>query len=414
MDIDKKSTGSKSTGLTETKVKALKPKDKPYKASDSAGLYLLVNPNGSKLWRLKYRIAGSEKVLAIGPFPDISIKIAREQRGEARRLIAQDIDPMAERKQVKHAELAAKENSFETIARRWLADWSPARSERHALYVKRRLEADVFSTIGARPIAQIEAPELVSMVKGIAKRGAHDMAQRALQTTGQIFRYAIAHGHAIRNPATDVKVSDILPSRIKTNYARVDAKELPTLLRSVEAYQGNTTRLAMKLLALTFVRTGELIAARWEEFDLEAARWDIPGKRMKMRTPHIVPLSEQAIEVLETLKLLSGHNALVFPGERNHDKPMSNNTILKALERMGYKGTMTGHGFRGVASTILHEQGYTHDHIELQLAHAPRNAVSASYNHALYLSQRSKMMQDWADYLDRARKGAKVLPFKAA
>jgi integrase len=197
------------------------------------------------------------------------------------------------------------------------------------------------------------------------------------------------------------------------NYARVDAKELPNLLRSIEVYRGTpVTRLAIKLMAVTFVRTSELIGAKWTEFDFEAARWDIPGERMKMRTPHIVPLAAQAVEVLETLQTLTGKSEWLFPGDRDSKKPMSNNTVLKALERMGYKGRMTGHGFRGLASTILHEQGCAHEHIELQLAHAPRNAVSAAYNHALYLEPRAKMMQEWADFLERTQRGGKVLPFR--
>ncbi len=277
------------------------------------------------------------------------------------------------------------------------------------------MEADILPCLGARPIALIEAPELVAMVKAIEQRGARDIAKRALETTGQVFRYAIAHGYAKRNPVAEIRPSDILPSTRKVNYARVDARELPDLLRAIEVYPGtHVTRLALKLIALTFVRTSELIGARWAEFDLEAARWDIPAERMKMRTPHIVPLSRQALDVLNTLRTLTGESEWLFPGDRNAKKPMSNNTILKALERMGYKGRMTGHGFRGLASTILHEQGYNHEHIELQLAHAPRNAVSAAYNHALYLEPRAKMMQDWADYLEQAQRGGKVLPFRGS
>ena len=236
-----------------------------------------------------------------------------------------------------------------------------------------------------------------------------------METTGQIFRFAIAHGYAQRNPATEIRPRDILKTSQKVNFARIDAKELPELLRRIEVYQGtHITRLALKLMALTFVRTSELIGARWSEFDLKGARWDIPAERMKMRTPHIVPLARQSIEVLETLHDLTGNSEWLFPGDRNLAKSMSNNTILKALERMGYKGRMTGHGFRGLASTVLHEQGYNHDHIELQFAHAPRNAVSAAYNHALYLEPRAKMMQDWADFLERTQRGAKVLPFREA
>lgn len=227
-----------------------------------------------------------------------------------------------------------------------------------------------------------------------------------------MFRYAIAHGKATRNPATDIKPSDVLAARQKQNLARIDGKELPALLRHIEAYQGaSITRLAMRLMAMTFVRTTELIGARWSEFDLEAARWNIPAERMKMKTPHIVPLSMQAVNLLKTLHLLTGQGALLFPGERDHDKPMSNNTMLKALERMGYKGRMTGHGFRGVASTQLHEMGFDHAHIELQLAHQERDEVSAAYNYATYLKQRAKMMQHWSDYLDTCTTG-KVLPFK--
>jgi integrase len=276
----------------------------------------------------------------------------------------------------------------------------------------RRLEADVFPAIGTRPISAIEAPELVAMVKAIEKRGALDIAKRALQTTGQVFRYAIAHGKASRNPATDIKPADVLRGRVKTNYARVDATELPALLRKIEAYQGTpTTRLAIKLMALTFVRTGELIGARWSEFDLDAARWDIPAVRMKMKTPHVVPLSPQAIDVLRTLHTVTGDRELLFPGERDHDRSMSNNTILKALERMGYKYRMTGHGFRGVASTVLHEHGFDHAHIELQLAHIERNEVSAAYNHALYLPQRAALMAWWGNYVESVAKG-NVLPLR--
>jgi integrase len=294
----------------------------------------------------------------------------------------------------------------------WREHWQDGKSPRHVEYVKRRMEADIFPSLGARPIAEIEAPELVAMTKAIEQRGARDIAKRALETVGQVFRYAIAHGYAKRNPASEIRPRDILKSTRKVNYSRVDAKELPGLLRTIEVYQGtHVTRLSMKLMALTFVRTGELIGARWAEFDMKEARWDLPAERMKMRTPHIVPLSRQALEVLDTLRTLTGQSEWLFPGDRNAKKPMSNNTILKALERMGYKGRMTGHGFRGLASTILHEQGYAHEHIELQLAHAPRNAVSAAYNHALHLKARVKMMQGWADYLERTQRGGTVLPF---
>ena len=398
--------------LTDTAIKKAKSGPSPAKLSDGKGMYLLVTESGSKLWRWKYRADGKEKVMALGSYPDVSLAQAREAMGTARKLLAAGSDPMAKRKADKLAKQSAAENSFQTVALLWWDQWRSAKSPRHADDVHKRFKADVFPAIGKRPISDIQAPELVAMVKAIAGRGALDIAKRALQTSGQVFRYAIAHGLAQRNPATDIKPADILASRKAGNYARLDAKELPELLRHMEAYQGApVTRLAMKLMALTFVRTSELIGARWVEFDLEAGRWDIPPERMKMKTPHIVPLSSQSITVLRTLQLVSGHGALVFPGERDHEKPMSNNTILKALERMGYKGRMTGHGFRGIASTVLHEMGLNHAHIELQLAHQERDQVSAAYNHATYLKERAKMMQHWGDYLENCITG-KVLAFK--
>jgi len=398
--------------LTDTAIKKARPGDKPVKLSDGKGMYLLVNPVGSKLWRWKYRVLGKEKVMSLGAYPDVSLAQARDGMAQARKTLAGGDDPMAIRKADKVATRTAAENSFETVARLWWAHWKPARSEQHAGQVMRRFEANVFPHIGARPVSEIQAPELVLMLKFIEARGVNDLAKRALQTSSQVFRYAVAHGQATRNPATDIKPGDVLASRQKQNLARIDSKELPSLLRHIDVYQGAaTTRLAMRLMAITFVRTSELIGARWAEFDLEGERWDIPAERMKMKAPHIVPLSTQAVNLLRTLHLITGHSVMLFPGERDHEKSMSNNTILKALERMGYKGRMTGHGFRGVASTLLHEMGFDHAHIELQLAHQDRDEVSAAYNHATYLKQRKKMMQAWGDYLD-ACMTAKVLAFE--
>jgi integrase len=398
--------------LTETAIKKAKPGAKPVKLSDGKGLYLLVSPAGSKLWRWKYRVLGKEKVMALGIYPDVSLAQAREGMAVARKSRAAGTDPMVKRKADKVASRTAAINSFEAVARVWWAHWKPARSEQHAGQVMRRFEANVFPHIGARPVSEIQAPELVAMLKAIEARGVNDLAKRALQTSGQVFRYAIAHGLAKRNPAIDIKPGDVLASRQKQNLARIDSKELPELLRHIDAYQGAAiTRLAIRLMALTFVRTTELIGARWEEFDLDGMRWDIPAVRMKMKTPHIVPLSTQAVSALKTLHLVTGHSPRLFPGERDHEKSMSNNTILKALERMGYKGRMTGHGFRGVASTLLHEMGFDHAHIELQLAHQERDEVSAAYNHATYLKQRAKMMQDWGDYLETCTSG-KILSFQ--
>jgi len=400
--------------LTDTEIRRSRPADKPYRMADSGGLYLQIAPTGGKLWRWKYRFDGKEKLMSLGHYPDVSLAEARERHTEARKLLAAGVDPMAERKAEKTAKCEAEVNSFETVADLWLKHWRADKSPRHADTTARRLQSNIYPYLGSRPIAEIEPPELVAMVKAIEARGVGDLAKRALETTGQIFRFAIAHGYTSRNPAAEFKPSDVLKPTHKTNMARIDAKELPALLRAIEVYRGKVvTRLAIKLLALTFVRTSELIGARWEEFDLEARRWTILAERMKMRTPHIVPLSRQAIEMLELLQSLTGAGKLLFPGDYNAKRAMSNNTILKALERMGYKGRMTGHGFRGLASTVLHEQGYNHEHIELQLAHAPRNAVSAAYNHALYLEPRAKMMQDWADFLEQTQRGGKVLPFRS-
>ena len=395
--------------LTDTEIKKTKPGEKAYALTDGAGLYLWVTPAGGKLWRWSYRFEGKEKTMSYGKYPDVPLALARELHQNARKLLASGVDPMAKRKADKLENQISQENSFEAVAKKWLAHWRVNKSIRHADSVQRRLEADVFPALGSRPINKIEAPELVKMAKAIEGRGALDIAKRALETTGQIFRYAIANGYAQRNPASDIRPSDVLKPTTKVNYARIDAKELPALLCKIEVYQGvQITRLAMKLMAFTFVRTGELIGAKWAEFDLDNGRWDIPAERMKMRSPHIVPLSSQVLEVLRLLKLITGKGEWLFPGAHGSKKPMSNNTILKALERMGYKGKMTGHGFRGLASTILHEQGFNHDHIELQLAHSPRNAVSAAYNHALYLEPRAKMMQDWANYLEASLRSGQI------
>jgi len=399
--------------LTNLKIQTAKPMAKPYRLPDGKGLFLWITPVGGKGWRWKYRFEGAEKLMTLGQYPEISLADARERLTVGRKRLADGVDPMADRKAEKTAAETSATNSFKTVAALWLEHWHEGKSHRHVDYVKRRMETDILPCLGSRPIAEIEAPELVAMAKVIQDRGARDIAKRSLETTGQIFRYAIAHGYTRRNPASEIRPSDVLKTAHKVNYARLDAKEFPQLLRAIEVYQGTAvTRLAMKLIALTFVRTSELIEAKWSEFDTEAARWDIPAERMKMRSPHIVPLSTQALEVLELLRPLTGSTVWLFPGDRNTTKPMSNNTILQALKRMGYKGRMTGHGFRGLASTILHEKGYGHEHIELQLAHAPRNAVSAAYNHALYLEPRAKLMQDWADYLEQTQRGGKVIPMR--
>lgn len=404
--------------LTDIQVKTAKSKDKDYKLGDDGGLYLFVTVAGGKLWRLKYRFEGKEKKLSFGAYPEVSLATARERRDAARKLIASDtpIDPSEARKATKAESVANQSNTFELWAGNWWQHWQAGKSERHAEYVKRRLELDVYPAIGSRPINDITAYEIVDTIKGIAARGALDIAKRSHQTIGQVFRYAIAHGkesHTTRNPASEVKPSDIIETRAQVNYARVGVEELPKLLRAIDSSTSTPlTRLAVKLIALTFVRTSELIGARWCEFDLDAGLWRIPLERMKKKTPHIVPLSTQAIEIIKTLKELTGYGEFLFPNQNDHSKTMSNNTILKALEVMGYKGRMTGHGFRGIASTQLNEMEFDDKHIEIQLAHLVGNATKRAYDHAKHIPARTVMMQAWADYLDELKVGAKVLPFK--
>jgi integrase len=389
---------------------AICPEGKPrQRYFDSLGMYLEVTATGRKYWRLKYRFGPKEKRLALGIYPQVSLAVARRARDKARESLSEGHDPVAPRKEAKLLRQAAAENTFEAVARAWHEQWKASRTDHHTEYVIRRLAADVFPALGHLPIADVTTPRLVAMAKKIEARGALDIAKRALQTCGQIFRYAIAMGYVQHNPAAAVKPSDVLKSRRKENYPRVEPKEVPELLRKMAVYDGSPhTRAALQLIALTFVRTSELIHATWDEFDLDVAEWRIPAARMKMRSPHIVPLSRQAVDVLRCLHELRNLSPYVFPGERNHERPMSNNTILGALERLGYKHRMTGHGFRGVASTLLHEMSFPHAHIELQLAHQERNAVSASYNHATYLPERRRMMQAWADHLDSLRTGVRV------
>ena len=382
--------------LTETQVRSAKPGDSPRKLFDARGLYLHVMPNGGKYWRFNFRFKGRYKTLSLGIYPDVSLAKARDRHLKARQLLADNVDPCVEKK--------ASSYTFETVAREWHSHWRSSRHERHAHYVLKRLEADVFPEIGSLPLEDLQASDFRDAVLKIERRGALDIAKRVLQTCGQIMRYAVAHDFAKHNPVAGVKPSDILKPHKRRNFPRVDAKELPALLHAIDNYVGaEHTRLALQLMALTFVRTSELIGARWSEFDIEAARWDIPGERMKMKTPHIVALSKQSLAVLEKLRAISFDRELVFPGDLKPAKPMSNNTLLFALYRMGYRGRMTGHGFRGVASTVLHERGWPHQHIELQLAHQERDDTSAAYNHAQYLEPRAKMMQAWANYLDEAR-----------
>ena len=384
------------------------------KLPDASGLYLWVYANGRKYWRLRYWLAGKEKSLSLGVYPKVGLKAARKKRDDERNRLDSKLDPSAERKAEKLRGKAAAENSFEAVAREWyrkqLHTWVPG----HADDVKRRLEKNAFPALGRRPIEQIEAPELLAAIRRIEERGAYDLAHRVMQVCGQVFRYGVATGRCERDITRDLQGA--LTPHKKAHQAAVRPEELPDLLRTIAGYDAvgdKQTRLALQLLALTFVRTNELIGAEWPEFDLDAGIWVVPAGRMKMKTEHVVPLSRQAVRILEELRAIGGGSRFVFPG-RNRDKPMSNNTMLFALYRLGYKGKMTGHGFRAVASTILNEMDYRPDVIERQLAHCERDEVRGAYNRAEYLPERKKMMQTWADHLDVLEAGGKVIPFHRA
>ncbi|MCC6209545.1 MAG: tyrosine-type recombinase/integrase [Burkholderiales bacterium] len=387
--------------------------------ADSGGLYLEMTRSGAKLWRWKYRYAGKEKRLALGSYPDVSLAKARADRDAARKRLNAGADPSGERREAKAALMLESEAAFENVARRWWADWSAGKAERHTGYTLRRLEDEVFPVIGPRSVRGLDAPAFVRLAKAIEVRGAVDVARRVLQTCGQVMRYAVAHGLAQRNPVAEVKPGDFLQDRERVNFARIDVKDLPELMRKIASYSGSVqTRIALQVMAGTFVRTNELIGARWQEFDLDAGEWRVPAERTKSRREHFVPLSRQTVEALRCLQVANGGAercagaALLFPGQRDRSKPMSNNTLLKALERMGYKGRMTGHGFRGVASTALNEAGYRPDVIEAQLAHVEENRVRAAYNHARYVEERRELMQHWADYLDAVRQSDNVIPIR--
>jgi integrase len=388
--------------LSDITVRTAKAKDKQYKLSDAAGLHLLIKPNGNKYWRLKYRFAGKEKLLSIGLYPVIGLSEARERCLAAKKQLLENIDPSESKKQEKLKHLVNIENSFETIALEWHSNKRQSWTERHATYVLRRIQADIFPVLGLRAINEIKAPELLAVLRIIETRGAIDIAHRALQTCGQIFRYAVATGRAERDITGDLRGA--LKTRKKENYSHLEARELPEFFEKLENYQGELqTKLALKFLLFTFVRTGEVRGARWAEIDFEKKEWRIPAERMKMRDLHIVPLSEQAFEILKELQLINGHSEHLFP---NHNKPMtyiSENTLLYAIYRMGYHSRTTVHGFRATASTILNEHGFKSDVIERQLAHSERNKVRASYNHAQYLPERKELMQWWGDYLNNIK-----------
>lgn len=385
--------------LRDVTLRNAKGLDRPYKLSDGGGLYLLVQPNGSRYWRLAYRFLGKQKLLAFGVYPEVSLAEARERRDAARKLLASGIDPSQAKKDERRRRVLAAENSFESVAREWHENQTAAWTKRHAQNVLTRLEADIFPQIGPRPIAEIGAPELLDALRKIEKRGALDVASRLRQSCGAIFRYAIVTGRAVYNPAGDLRGALKTPEKTR-HHAALSRDDLPEFLRRLRQYDGeNQTRRALHLLALTFVRTTELRAAEWAEIDLDAALWRIPASRMKMGEEHLVPLSRQAVQVLREQWEESGRARFVFPARKSVN-PMSNNTMLFALYRMGYHSRATGHGFRATASTTLNEMGFQPDWIERQLAHGERNKVRAAYNRAQYLSERTTMMQRWADLLE--------------
>jgi integrase len=402
--------------LSDAAVKKAKPEAKPYKLADGDGMYIEVMPSGSKYWRLKYRYAGKEKRLALGVYPEVSLKDARERRDAARKLIANGSDPSEAKQTQKREDKIAAANTFEAVAREWVENRSNDWTAGHKALTLRTLEQDVFPSIGRRPIAEISSSEVLATVRTIEKRGALEIASRVLQRCSAVFRYAIATDRCKNNPA--FKMSEALKSPTRTHYNTIEKGGFPQLLRDIDGYQGSPmTTYILQLMALTFTRTGELVNAEWKEIDLERAEWLIPAERMKMRRPHLVPLSSQAVAVFREAAKLSGDRVHVFPNRNDPSQPASNAIILRALGRMGYTGKMTGHGFRSAASTMLNENkskwGIHRDTIELQLAHVEKNASRAAYNFAEYLDERRTMMQQWADHLDKLKAGAEVVKLRA-
>jgi integrase len=392
--------------LTDTAIRKAMAQDRPYKLADGAGMYVLIRPDGARYWRLKYRFAGRERVLAFGTYPGVSIKEARLRRDAAKALLRDGRDPGAEKQASKRAAKIAAANTFGAVAKEWHGKAKNTWDPRHAERVWASVENNLLPDLGPRPIAAIDAPELLAVLRKIESRGAHETRMRAQQRAGAVFRYAVATGRATRDPSADLRGAFTAPK--VTHYAAISQKELPELLQKVDAYDGEPiTRLALKFLLLTFVRTGELRGATWPEIDTDAAEWRIPAERMKMREPHVVPLSTQALEVLEELRALSSEGTFLFPHRSRANRTMSENTLLYAFYRIGYESRMTGHGVRAIASTILNETGFPPDLIERQLAHVERNKTRAAYNRSSYLPDRRKMMQAWADLLDAMRESGK-------
>lgn len=399
--------------LTDTAIRNAKPGPKPLRLYDEKGLYLEVRPTGAKWWRFKYRFGGVAKLLSLGVYDEITLKKARDRRDEARKLLADGIDPSQHRKATKAARADRAANSFEVVAREWYEKQAPGWAEHHGDRILRRFERDIFPWIGGRPVAEITAPELLAVLRRIEERGAIETAHRALGNCGQVFRYAIATGRAERDPSPDLRGA--LPPPQGEHFAAVtDPARVGDLLRALDGYQGTlTVKCALRLAPLVFVRPGELRRAQWADFDLEAAEWRYHVT--KTGTDHIVPLSSQAGAILRELQALTGRGQYVFPGARSPKRPMSDNAILAAMRRAGIaKDEMSGHGFRAMARTILDEVLHFPPHlIEHQLAHAVRDPNGRAYNRTAHLTERRAMMQQWADYLDKVKAGAEIIPLRS-
>jgi integrase len=399
--------------LTDAKARNAKPKKNQFKLFDTDGLFLLVSPAGGKWWRFKYRLGGKEKLISLGTYPEVSLAQARARRDEARKQVADGIDPSQARKALKAAKVQ-NESTFEVVAREWHSKFTLTWTPGHAITIKSRLEYNVFPWIGGRPINEIKAPELLMVLRRIESRGALETAHRVRTICGQVFRYAVATGRAERDPAADLRGA--LP-QVKSKHLSAVTKpeEVAGLLRAIDGYQGSfVTKCALRLAPYLFVRPGELRQMEWAQVNLETAEWNIPAERMKTRQPHLVPLAHQSLEILRELYPLTGTGKYVFPNPRSSKRPMSNNAVLAALRRMGFeKEEMTGHGFRAMARTILDEVlQFRVDFIEHQLAHAVRDPNGRAYNRTAHLAERRKMMQTWADYLDGLKAGAKAIPLR--
>lgn len=403
--------------LTNTQCKNAQPKTKVHKLADGGGLYLLVKPNGAKHWRLKYRFLGKEKLLALGPYPLVSLAEARERRDEAKKVLADGKDPINQKQDKKRQAVRNAQNTFKAVALEWHGNQKDAWSEHHALNVMRRLEIDIFPYIGNKPIADIDAQSLLyDVIKRVEDRKAFDVASRVKQICGQVFRYGIITRKCTRDVSADLKGA--MKSYKKGHYHCLEIKEMHEFLATLEENKPRLyerTKRGIRLLMLTFVRTSELIEAKWSEFDLDNGLWEIPAERMKMGKPHIVPLSKQVIKLLKQQKEETGdlETDWVLPSQIRLREHMSNNTILFAIGRLGYKGRMTGHGFRALAmSTIKEKLGYRHEVVDRQLAHAHKSKIDRAYDRAQFLDERKKMMQEWADYMDRVEKTGDVSPVK--